>query len=121
MSETMRLLAEDRRVQRRKHLTHRVLRGLRETVQLRGKTPETPVEDVWVDFTDQSAAYLAPLIEAVEILEDIIYASDGCRGHRGCTHSMEPWQRARALLQGKWEADCGERRTWPDGPPAVTE
>jgi hypothetical protein len=36
--------------------------------------------------------------EALEILEAIIYASDGCRGHAGCNHSMEPWRRARALL-----------------------
>lgn len=36
--------------------------------------------------------------EAVAILRDIIYASDLCQGHRGCGHSMEPWQRARALL-----------------------
>lgn len=36
--------------------------------------------------------------EAVTILRDIIYASDLCQGHRDCAHSMEPWQRARALL-----------------------
>jgi hypothetical protein len=35
---------------------------------------------------------------AVEIVRQIIYASDGCQGHRGCTHSMKPWQEARALL-----------------------
>lgn len=36
--------------------------------------------------------------EALEILEAIIYASDGCRGHVYCNHSMEPWRLARLLL-----------------------
>ena len=60
----------------------------------------------------ERALVIAPLVEAVEILEAIIYASDGCVGHRQCTHSMEPWQRARAFLKGKWEAD--ERSAWLD-------
>lgn len=38
-------------------------------------------------------------------LEDIIYASDGCHGHRGCNHSLEPWQRARRLLFPKLYVD----------------
>jgi len=29
-------------------------------------------------------------------------------------HSMEPWQRARALLEGKWEADMNPDKQWPD-------
>ena len=33
-----------------------------------------------------------------ELLEAIIYASDGCRGHAGCNHSMEPWRLARLAL-----------------------
>ena len=33
-----------------------------------------------------------------EVIEAIINASDGCVGHRHCNHSMEPWQRARAIL-----------------------
>ena len=36
--------------------------------------------------------------EMLEALEAIIYASDQCQGHRSCNHSLEPWQRARALL-----------------------
>lgn len=31
-------------------------------------------------------------------LRAIIHASDQCRGHRQCGHSMEPWAAARALL-----------------------
>jgi hypothetical protein len=42
--------------------------------------------------------------EAVIILRDIIYASDRCHGHRGCEHSMEPWQRGRALIMRLDEA-----------------
>jgi hypothetical protein len=37
--------------------------------------------------------------QALDILEAIIYASDGCQGHADCAHSMKPWQRARAFLQ----------------------
>ncbi len=33
-----------------------------------------------------------------EALEQIIFASDQCRGHADCAHSMQPWQDARALL-----------------------
>ncbi len=32
------------------------------------------------------------------ILMAIIYASDGCRGHAGCSHSMQPWRDAREEL-----------------------
>jgi hypothetical protein len=63
-------------------------------------------------MTDETARVIAPLVEAVDILEAIIFASDGCQGHKGCIHSMEPWQRARALLRGKWEAD-ESRGEWP--------
>lgn len=35
------------------------------------------------------------------ILRAIIYASDGCVGHRDCNHSIEPWKRARAYLEMK--------------------
>ncbi len=113
MTEMIQQLEDNNRRLRREVLLRRVLDGLLATARLRGMTPETPVDDVRIEFTNVSAAYLAPLIEAVEILEDIIFASDGCMGHRQCVHSMEPWQRARALLQGKWEADTGERRDWP--------
>jgi hypothetical protein len=39
-----------------------------------------------------------------EALEAIIYASDGCQGHAGCNHSMEPWQKARALVAAQPDA-----------------
>lgn len=98
---------------RKEVLMRRVLDGLRSTIQLRGMSPDTPVDDVRADFTDKSAEYLAPLIEAIDILEAIIFASDGCMGHRQCAHSMEPWQRARTLLQGKWESESYRRNPWP--------
>jgi hypothetical protein len=108
----------DMRRLRREALTHRVLRGLRDTIQLQGVTPETSIEDVRAVFTNESAAFIAPLVEAVDILESIIFASDGCVGHRQCAHSMEPWQRARALLQGKWQAET-ECESWPTVPAAA--
>jgi hypothetical protein len=44
--------------------------------------------------------------EALDILEAIIYASDGCVGHRDCNHSMLPWQRARAILSvHRWNGE----------------
>jgi hypothetical protein len=54
-----------------------------------------------VQILDAAEAWrkdLADLREAHDIIRAIIYASDGCHGHRGCEHSMEPWQRARALV-----------------------
>ena len=113
MSEMIQKLEDDQRRIRREAMLRSVLDRLRTTAQLRGMTPETPVDDVRIEFTDVSARYLAPLVEAVAILEDIIFASDGCMGHRHCMHSMEPWQRARALLEGKWEADCDPELEWP--------
>lgn len=99
---------------RREVLLRRVLDGLQQTVRLRGMTPDTPIHEVRVEFTDASAAFIAPLIEAVDILEAIIFASDGCAGHRQCVYSMEPWQRARALVEGKWQSDCNPtRKRWP--------
>ena len=107
-------LLNDQRLIRREVLVRRILDGLRHTLQLQGERPETPIDEVRAYFTDESARFVAPLAEAIEILEDIIFASDGCVGHRQCAHSMEPWQRARVLLQGKWDADEGIRRNWPD-------
>ena len=98
---------------RRQALARRILHVLRETVQLRGMSLDTPVDEVRVDFTDASLRVIAPLVEALDILESIIWASDGCVGHRQCAHSMEPWQRARALLDGKWKADTREGPPWP--------
>ena len=40
-------------------------------------------------------------------LAAIIHASDQCRGHRECGHSMEPWQRARTLLAAEPQGDGG--------------
>ena len=113
MSDLMRQIENDGRRIKGEALLRRVLDGLRRTVQLRGLSPDTAMGGVRADFTDVSAAYIAPLIEAVFILEDIIWASDGCMGHRQCAHSMEPWQRARALLEGKWEAEEGQQGAWP--------
>lgn len=90
----------------------RVLHLIQDTVQLQGVSVDTNTDDVMARMTDETARVIAPLIEAVDILEAIIFASDGCIGHKDCAHSMEPWQRARALLQGKWESDSG-RGEWP--------
>ena len=120
MSELIKQLQNDQQRMRREVLIWRVLHTLRGTVQLTGMSPDVQVDKVRADFTDASVRVIAPLCEAVEILEAIIWASDGCVGHRDCAHSMEPWQRARALLQGKWEADTGEREAWP-APPSPPE
>lgn len=114
-SEIMKRIEDDRSRLRREVLVRRVLDSLRQTVRLYGLSPDAQVEDVRPEFTTDSAEIIAQLVEAVDILEAIIFASDGCVGHRHCAHSMEPWQRARALLEGKWKADDpGERRTWPE-------
>jgi hypothetical protein len=105
-------IADDRRNIRKEALLRHVLHLVRETVQLRGVTPETNTDDVVVEMTDASARVLAPLVEAIDILEEIIWASDGCQGHKNCAHSMEPWQRARAFLKGKWDA-YEQRTEWP--------
>lgn len=97
---------------RKEALIRRVAHLLEGTIQLEGMTPETNVEDVRARMTTDSVRIIATLVEAVDILEAIIWASDGCVGHKHCAHSMEPWQRARALLRGKW--DAYENRTdWP--------
>lgn len=78
----------------------RVLDYLRRTVRLRPEREEdeAAVERAYVEFTMDSTAVIAGLVEAVDILWAIICASDGCVGHRNCAHSMEPWQRARDLF-----------------------
>jgi hypothetical protein len=93
---------------RREALTRRILDTLRHTAE---------VDPVWGDifFTDASIRTLAPLVEAIDILEAIIWASDLCMGHSQCVHSMEPWKRARALLYEKWEADMDPSLpSWPN-------
>lgn len=96
-------IADDHRRIRRDVLIRRVLDTLRDTVQ---------IDEDRVHFTDASVRVIGPLAEAVDILEAIVFASDGCAGHAHCLHSMEPWQRARALLEGKWTAEM-ERQPWP--------
>ena len=110
--EIMGAVLKDQARIRREALTRRVLDSLEHTIRLRGVSVETPIDDVRLEFTDASVRVVAPLVEAIEILEAIIFASDGCMGHRQCAHSMEPWQRARALLNGKWEAEA-EHMPWP--------
>lgn len=36
------------------------------------------------------------------VIRSFVYASDGCKGHAECDHSMEPWQNARILIE-KWD------------------
>lgn len=98
-------LLDERRKTRKEILLRRVLHHLQQTVQLEGVSVDTKVDDVMARMSDKSAQVIAPLVEAVDILEAIIWASDGCIGHKDCAHSMEPWQRARALLRGYyWES-----------------
>lgn len=112
MSDRIQQLEDDQWRLRHEILIRRVLHTLEGTVRLRSLDVDAPDPEahVLVDFTDKSAQVIAPLVEAVDLLESIIWASDGCQGHRGCVHSMEPWQRARALLASK----CG-RPTWGRG------
>ena len=113
MSDSIQALENDQRQMRRNVFVQQVLHVLQGTVQIRAAHPDIPVSDHYIEFTDSSAYVIAPLVEAVEILEAIIWASDGCVGHRNCAHLLEPWQRARALLQNKW--DAYERcATWPN-------
>lgn len=120
----MEILAHDHARIRREAFIRSVLLELQRTVRMR---PTEALTDkpllqrdiaglMHTEFTDASARVIAPLVEAVEILEAIIFASDGCMGHRDCAHSMEPWQRARALLQGKWDS-YEDRRPWPSSEP----
>ena len=84
----LKILEQNGRCTRREMSTRRILHMLRPTILLRGRTTEISIEDIRIDFTDESAIVLAPLIEAVNILEAIVWASDGCVGHRQCAHSM---------------------------------
>lgn len=97
---------------RKEALARQVLYALEKTIIIQGVTPETRTDEVLARLTDDSARIIGTLVEAVDILEEIIFASDGCIGHQHCAHSMEPWQRARALLRGKWEA-WRDRSMWP--------
>lgn len=111
---TAELIERDRRNMRQMALAHRIFRILRDTLQIQHVSKEIDNKDLHIDFTDASLRAIAPLVEAVDILEAIIWASDGCRGHRQCVHSMEPWQRARALLDRKWESETNPlAEQWP--------
>lgn len=57
--------------------------------------------------------------ELLDIIRAIVYASDGCHGHRGCSHSMEPWQRARAVVMAVDDGAAGGLP--PSGPPEPTD
>lgn len=109
-------IADDMRDVRKEALIRRVLHQLEQTVLLEGVSVDTPTDGVMARMSNDSAKIVATLVEAVDILEAIIFASDGCQGHRNCAHSMEPWQRARALLQGKWDA-YADRTDWPKADP----
>lgn len=94
------IIALDMARLRKEGEARRVLHYLERTIQVRAERPDDDeaVQRARPEFTMDSMAIVAPLIEAVDILWAIIYASDGCVGHRHCAHSMEPWQRARDLL-----------------------
>jgi hypothetical protein len=113
---TEQIMLHDQARIRREVFMRRVLETLRQTIRVRPvDIPDVPLPTMYVEMTNESARVIGPLLEAVDILEAIIWASDGCQGHRHCAHSMEPWQRARALLAPKWQAEVdpmGER--WPD-------
>lgn len=106
----------DMRLNRRHALSRQVLYRLSDTIILRGLTADTDVENVRADWSTASEVAIAPLVEAIDILEAIIFASDGCMGHRECAHSMEPWQCARALLAGKWDSEEPDGKRWPPLP-----
>lgn len=91
-------IAKEQKDLRRHVRMMRLCDAIRDTVQVWPETPDTRVDDVHVVLTNRTSEVLAPFVSAVEILRDIIYASDGCMGHRLCEHSMEPWTQARALI-----------------------
>jgi hypothetical protein len=106
----------DQARQRREVFTRRVLDTLRGTIRVRPvEIPDVPLPRMYLEMTDDSARAIAPLIDAVEILQEIIWTTDGCVGHRNCAHSMEPWQRARALILGLHE-NRHDGRPRPDVP-----
>lgn len=99
---------------RKQALVNYLAHALESTIMVEGVTPETDVSDVRARLTDDSLRVLSVLVDAVDILQAIIWASDGCHGHQGCVHSMEPWQRARALLRLA-SADGGLLNTYRKG------
>lgn len=63
-------------------------------------------------------AQRARVVELEAILTAIIYASDGCVGHRDCNHSVKPWKDARHAL---WPDTYDERGVQRTEPTAQTE
>jgi hypothetical protein len=118
MDGVIRVPEDHQRRIRLEAFTRQVLHELEHTILLRREADYWP--DVRLTFTDASARVIAPLVEAVDILESIIWASDGCWGHQNCVHTMEAWQRARALLAGKWQAHQ-DREPWPSGKEAPVD
>lgn len=112
MGDSIKAIERDQARIRRDVFVRQVCYSLLPTIQLRAVGPDGNPDQVRAELTYDSVRVLAPLVEAVEILEAIIWASDGCVGHRDCAHTMEPWQRARALLAGKWQA-YEDRKAWP--------
>ena len=78
MNPTEPQIAERHAQIRKEALVRRVCHNLRATIKLYGITPETRVDDVRVEMTDASAAIIAQLVEAVDILDGILWASEGC-------------------------------------------
>lgn len=113
--KAMEIIERDRRTMRNRALATRILYVLRDTLQIRHISQDIDPKELRIDFTDESLRAIAPLVESVDILESIIWASDGCVGHRQCAHSMEPWQRARTLLNPKWESETDpSAEQWPN-------
>ena len=113
-------IGQDMARNRQEALARGLLHTLRHTIQITPLHVEhiEAAERMRADFTLDSLAVIAPLIKAVGLLEAIIWASDGCVGHRQCAHSMQPWQDARELLGDKWKAE-EECRPWPYSMPAT--
>jgi len=95
------IAALDVKRMRRECEARQLMDELRRTVRLRPVSRIDVSENYVPEFTNESAEVMRPYLDAMDILRDIIYASDGCAGHRNCAHSMEPWQRARKLLYGE--------------------
>jgi hypothetical protein len=102
-------ILEHMAITRKEVATRRLLHNLRATLRLYAIRPDTDSNGVRAEMTDESVAVVAPLIEAYAILEAIVWASDGCVGHKHCAHSMEPWQRARALVMKVAQDEEDER------------
>ena len=102
------IIARDMAAGRKANELRNVMHELQRTIQIHHPTHGGPNESLEMRayFTTESAEVLAPYMEALDILREIIYASDGCLGHRGCAHSMEPWQRARKLLYAEDDKRC---------------